>query len=580
MLNIDCAALSDISARDAFFWGCWSDKPLDLNLENTRSTGINVHRRHNWAVVTHQTRHLDSLLVESSDLSNEPAILFRGYILDPPITSFSSPIQIREYWKKPLFRRHNGVFVTVLLGAPTAGIAIVGDAFGVMPIYLREIGNTTFFASAANLLLVEGDRYDPVGLSFSLGIGYMLGDRTLIEGVTRLSAATIYRRCNDRVERFQWYDFNRLADGTSEVTDAILEENQELFSQAIRRCVQVADRPLLVPVTAGHDSRRIVGELIANDIAFEAVTVQTIDKHGYDTDFQWARLLTHSLGIHHHILPFPNAEQWHSQDIERVRLFDCEARAHTWSVALFNHFRDSSICLFDGLAGDFTGNSIHGWQFKWDYDDFLESREAIVDKISCASIYRIYQEDFLAPLSSIREILGSLFDRLPRSANTAEIFYALWNASRSAAPWAFKQSGDGQLVICPYLDLDFVEMAYRISPRAKRQRSMQRNCLARYASSVSEYGAPNRLPVEANHIVLNARYNANKSCEKLLTAYLDTGGQHIGLSEALRLRHKAIARVSRYMPGGVARSAWWLKPLLEFISWWSDLSPALRNSVH
>jgi hypothetical protein len=577
MLSIDCALLSAASAADAFFWGCWSESQLDLHLEGTQSTGIAVHRRHNWAVVTSSTDHRENRLVEPSRTVEKQAILFRGYLLDPPLSSFSAPERIEAYWDGPLARRHNGIFVSILLGTPKSGLAIVGDAFGVMPLYLREIGDVTLFASAASLLLVKDDHYDPVGLSFSLSAGYTLADRTLIEGVTRLSPAAIYQRLNGRIERKQWYDFGRLADGASEVTDAVLSENQELFAQAVMRVCRVADRPLLVPLTGGYDSRRIVGQLLTAGCDFETATVQTGDTHGLDTDFQWARFLTSSLGIRHQEIAFPDAENWRLLERRRVQLFNCETRGHTWSLPLFDHLRDKRICLLDGLAGDFTGGSIHAWNFQWQHNDHLKTRDSIADHFAPTYITNIYHADFVSSAAELRELIIDYYDALPSAPNTAEIFYLLSQSARSTAPWSFKQSSSERLILCPYLDLDFIEMTYRICPRAKQKYNMQHGCLARYSPLVASFGKPYILPNAATRLEEMIKCNTTLSSREYIRNYHRRSQMTHDNRAPLKLRYAIAARLSVHIPTVANRIDWWLKPLLEFTWWWSQLQPAIRK---
>lgn len=89
----------------------------------------------------------------------------------------------------------DGDFVAFFIDKRTARIGIVNDLFGRLPLYCHRTGerfilsrNLRFIANRMNPI-----RFDRMAFAESLWIGYLLGKRTLLEGVERLPPATWIR---------------------------------------------------------------------------------------------------------------------------------------------------------------------------------------------------------------------------------------------------------------------------------------------------------------------------------------------------------------------------------------------------
>jgi asparagine synthase (glutamine-hydrolysing) len=155
----------------------------------------------------------------------------------------------------------DGDFVAFFIDKRTARIGIVNDLFGRLPLYCHRTGerfilsrNLRFIANLMNPI-----RFDRMALAESLWIGYLLGKRTLLEGVERLPPATWIRieKQPASIQLPRVHDFNF---ETKAHPARSLKENAErlaaLFSES---CVSRTAPGVknVISLSGGFDSRAV-----------------------------------------------------------------------------------------------------------------------------------------------------------------------------------------------------------------------------------------------------------------------------------------------------------------------------------
>ncbi len=80
------------------------------------------------------------LHVENQTEAPSLAVAFRGYLVEPPIHSYSPSDNILHYWKtSTILSQHNGVFSAACIRGSGKVLELVCDAFGMAPLYYRAL---------------------------------------------------------------------------------------------------------------------------------------------------------------------------------------------------------------------------------------------------------------------------------------------------------------------------------------------------------------------------------------------------------------------------------------------------------
>jgi asparagine synthase (glutamine-hydrolysing) len=173
-------------------------------------------------------------------------------------------------------RRADGDFVVVLLHKRTHDLFVVNDLHGRLPLYYRR--TTRRLVLSRELRFVTGvddvRAFDRMAMAQHLLFGYPLGERTLLEHVHRLPAATsiTVRALRGRidVERHARFDCEIKSDARRPVGDTAAEL-ADVFS---RSCAARAapDGRTVVSLSGGFDSRAIGAGLRRAGQVFRAAT--------------------------------------------------------------------------------------------------------------------------------------------------------------------------------------------------------------------------------------------------------------------------------------------------------------------
>ncbi|WP_248964312.1 asparagine synthetase B family protein [Sphaerisporangium perillae] len=108
------------------------------------------------------------------------------------------------------------------------------------------------------------------------------------------------------------------------------------------------DRPLLVPVSGGYDSRLLASVAMARKMDVESWTTSPDD--GLDNDIDFARYVTRELGIPHRIVPqdataYPGEARWAARRLEYL------TSHHAWYSPFAREVHKAGRAVVDGLAG-------------------------------------------------------------------------------------------------------------------------------------------------------------------------------------------------------------------------------------
>lgn len=168
----------------------------------------------------------------------------------------------------------DGEFVLYTIDTTSDALAICNDVLGRLPVYYHASGDRLVSSRELRFVHHVADvGFDRMGIAQSLLFGYPLGDRTLLEDVSRLPPATVLRHgeSGTEVSTLHRFDFERHAHAGRSV-ERNASELASLFSAACRNRATVNGRNL-VSLSGGLDSRAVLAGLRGADAPVAAATM-------------------------------------------------------------------------------------------------------------------------------------------------------------------------------------------------------------------------------------------------------------------------------------------------------------------
>jgi asparagine synthase (glutamine-hydrolysing) len=203
-------------------------------------------------------------------------------------------------WGAELFAKLNGMFAIALWDRERGELVLARDRAGEKPLYLARLpGGGCAVASEIKALLRHPDverEVDPVALEQFLSFDYVIGPRTMLRGVEKLTAghyAVI--SAGGMVVRPYWkLDFERRHWDEDEAVTRL----DELLGRSIQLRL-LSDVPLGLFLSGGLDSTTIAYYMRKSGNPVRSFSIAFEDPRFDET--QYARMAAQHLGIEHHV---------------------------------------------------------------------------------------------------------------------------------------------------------------------------------------------------------------------------------------------------------------------------------------
>ncbi|WP_283137245.1 asparagine synthase-related protein [Rhizohabitans arisaemae] len=231
-----------------------------------------------------------------------------------------------------------------LIVSPDSVVLHTGG-FGLVDVYYSGDDDAVYFAGLIEPLLSGGLTVNWDAWAAILRLTYPLLEDTPYEGVRRLpgSTALIWSRRRGKLT----VDRRRPRWVREEPYDRGLRAGDviELLRDALK---PYADRPLLVPVSGGYDSRLLAAVTVSTGARVESWTTSPDD--GLDNDLDYARCVTAELGLPHRIIP-QNAADYPREALWTARRLEYLTSHHAWYAPFAKAVQPTGMPVVDGLAG-------------------------------------------------------------------------------------------------------------------------------------------------------------------------------------------------------------------------------------
>ena len=496
------------------------------------------------------------------------ATLFRGYLANAGIHSYSSADQIREYWCNRSGDEHNGVFACARIEEDPGRLTLVTDAFGVSPLYYREVDGCLMFASHPHFITLPDEAVDWVNWRCLLQSSYLTSDRSLWRDIRRLPAGSSLVADKGGIRLDQWFDFNSLPDGSEEITEESYQSVETAVQNAMDRCVALKVGTSHLPLSSGYDSRRLLAFLRSRGIDPRTYTVHTFDRRNgeyYDLELPGVSEIVRQLDLDHQLIPMPDIRGYADNDRIRRNAFSAHVPSHNWAVELAKNLRPEPGAIYDGLAGDtffgYVGFGVQGL-----YEDPARDRRLIAERIIRYGIERTLKPGFWPPAGDVRAEVEDYLSGFPENTNHTLYAYFMLRTRRNTATWMQQMLPVGQVVVCPFLDLEVIRATFRYHPGRKAEVLMQEGCLKRFWPDYLGFpgtrkGLAGLQPIPAKE--MNGRVDA------IYRQMLDELRDHDGISlvrQMLSPKYRLVFEAGRIWPGAMRNMDWAYRGLMETAS--------------
>lgn len=551
---------------DNFFAGAWFPEGTARVEVGPLPDGVAAVSGANWAILSARSPVHPSRpgLVHQR---GEEAVAFRGYVF-PRLHSYSASREICAHWLDGGRPPYNGVFAAAVVGDKGRSCSLVADFLGIGPLFYRRAGDGVLFSTNPRYLALDGDSPDRLAWRHFMHVGYVQANRTLTAGVEAVPAGAVVRFDCRGVKHHQWFDFSALPTGEVEAQPADLAVLEELFRQAVSRCLALDVGEVVLPLSGGFDSRRLLGALLHAGASFRAVSSPVLKNSRGNIDASVARLVAETVGRGLRVVDAVDGAFFVRAERIRMAVFDGHCLEHGWAVPLMREASSAPTLWLDGIAGDVLGRPV-GWRnhAPEPLEPGLPQNER-ADVIAAHVATRL-MEDVLdrrswPSLDELREDLGDYFARFQPRNNLSEITFLLQRTRRAIGLGTQQLAPPGCVVACPYLDLDYFNRILRYTPASKVALWIQRSSLREWYPQL--YRLPSTRDFLLDPLPGYRQLERNRCWEwvRELGKELSRNGHSAHSTASLLARPRRLVLHGARVNATIAqRAGWYLVPLME-----------------
>ena len=210
-----------------------------------------------------------------------------------------------DAWGSECVSRLNGMFAFALYDAQCQTLFLARDRAGEKPLFYHLSNGKIHFASELKALMAHPSlprRIDPAALDCYLAMGYVPGDRCILQGYNKLppAHAMSFDLCQGTARVWRYWNLPEMEFQAGAVTEdetALLDELEALLEDAVGRQL-VADVPVGVLLSGGVDSSLVTAFAARKASKLRTFTIGFPGQGALD-ETEHARLIARHFGTEH-----------------------------------------------------------------------------------------------------------------------------------------------------------------------------------------------------------------------------------------------------------------------------------------
>ena len=205
-------------------------------------------------------------------------------------------------WGTACLTRLNGMFAFALYDEPRRQLFMARDRAGEKPLFYALTAGTLCFGSELKALFANPEiprRIDPAALDCYLSMGFIPGERCIIQGVNKLppAHALLFNQNTGQARTWRYWQLPE-PDATAQTdASALLDELDALLADAVQRQL-VADVPVGILLSGGVDSSLVTAMAVRAAPHVKTFTIR-FPGYGHYDETEHARLIARHFGTEH-----------------------------------------------------------------------------------------------------------------------------------------------------------------------------------------------------------------------------------------------------------------------------------------
>ncbi len=449
----------------------WSEKDADAALQKMRAA-LEYHAKHRAATcfcsprvraACVSTYPLQSQVFSTADLTvwmdgecynraeiaqnlgiaaaTGPALLLAVFQTDDPFSALAAL---------------DGIYAAAVFDARCGKIHLVADRYGLRQLCWTRRGDVLAWASEPKALL-QLPGFSPVldrqSLEAFLGIGYLVGDRTWLENIERLTPATCltYGLHDQTIQRRRYWEWERISlDIGKPSPRELAEELGRRFVRAVERRCSQGERVGLT-LSGGLDSRAILAAMPQHQAPIPALTFGSEGS----SEVRIAAMAAARKGARHHTFEI-GPRNWFLPRIGGIWATDGQLDLYHMHGVEYPNLGD----LFETALSGAGGDGIAGGGHLFEADGFADYVRSVL---------------YLDP-ETFPALPAVLEEELTR-AGSAHVFYITHRMRCFTLHGLRLGISRGVEYRLPFLDNHFQELLYAIPTALKRHNRLYRTML-------------------------------------------------------------------------------------------------------
>ena len=415
----------------------------------------------------------------------------------------------------------SGAFIIALHDAESRSLTLISDRLGIRPLFVRVSGSTCDFATEVKGLLAVAEQQpsiDGLGLLELFGFGNHVFGRTWLQGIRRLSPATILE-VSEKGANFSTYFAYRYDEQAPKLDH---ETYSAVYGKLVDRSVERnmrGDQRKGLFLSGGYDSRAIAGAIQPHHLPVSAVTFGVPSSR----DVLYAAEIARRKGFEHTVIEPKSPYLYAHAPSIAWRTEGMIPFANTTSIAYHARIAERMDVILAGFLGEFSGSHV------WPGLLLARSRQQAIDSIfdrfvgrRMSILSRIFDERFLERhVSELRHFFAESFEPIDNDhpINVADSwnFRYLHPQETYQAPAVDRHRFE---LRTPLTDKELVDFLLTIPPFSRLEQRVYKSMIYHSYPELQDVPCTNSaMPIDPNfgreYLKMIARYGIRQAARPL-----------------------------------------------------------------
>ena len=323
-----------------------------------------------------------------------------------------------------------GTFAYVLFLKQKKETVIGTDRMGFFPLYYTDNVQNFIFGNFIPHIKHRLKKAEPNWEAWDelLNTGDILGKKSTIKGICRLKQGKKISFTGNAysIKTFWRYEGIDFVD-----PEDYINLNNDLMSESME-VLSANNAKKILPLTGGHDSRRIAITANSLGIDVEAITQEAFNRDLLDEDTLDAYLVAQELKLKKHRKLLQTDKKTHHEDmIYKDYWSGYESAQHAWAVNISRNLKINTL-IYDGGLGDLTINN-HYFHEKPEYLECYNNLDRTTSLIAPNQIKHSLRGQLTT--SSLQDRIRNELEEFPLDCNQLTLFKIFNHCRRNTSQW-------------------------------------------------------------------------------------------------------------------------------------------------